>query len=221
MVRFGLLHLLSMILPRPLIGKSRMEVWLMKLRDAIEASQVCDSPDIRWHRSPRGSTAQIIKLPSAAGGSEVQRFKIKSISDNWLVCRKVDEDDVETSSTDFKVMRPIMLRKDKALPSGASAGSLAYPADQERTFTITTTVAPIKTVTVRQVMTPKYVANEFIYGADGILGGTVDDGAGAQVEWIDLNIDARKWDMALKLVAVCVTGNVTQYALAQITDPVA
>lgn len=191
-----------------------------RIIDELNAVTVRAGLGYKVKRTALGTVLEIARGAASEAGN-IQRFKIMSIADNWLVCRKVDEDDAETSSTDYKVMRPIMLRKDKALPSGASAGSLAYPADQERTFTITTTVAPIRTVTVKQVMTPKYVANDFIYGADGILGGTVDDGTGEHVEWIDLNIDARKWDMALKLVAVCVTGNVTQYALAQITDPVA
>jgi len=209
-----------MSLPRYLPGRSGLEVWLSNLRAYAISSRPKDSPDIRWHNSPDGMTPTIIKGGGGEGGN-VQRFKVASIADNWIVCRKVDSTGTESSTTDYKVMRPIMLRSDKALPTGANVGSLANTTNQDRTFTITTTGTPIKTVTVAQSVSPKYVAGDFIYGANEIEGGTVDDGSGSQVEWIDLNIDARRWEMDLKLVAVCISGSTTQYALAKISNPVA
>jgi len=159
-------------------------------------------------------TIKIVPTSSKAeAASTTQRFVIKSIADNWLVCRKVDKDEAETSTTDIKVMRPIKLRDDQALPADYKDGSLVE-ASQSRSFDRTINGTDY---TVSQEIYPPYAKDDFIYGANNISGGTEDDGSGTELEWVDLNVDGRHWQYSMREIEVCVNDAIKK-AIAQISE---
>lgn len=203
-----------MMRPKNLKGKSRVEVWLMQLLRYVDSIKSVDSADIVPSRSSRGTTHQFKRSPGGGDGGNIQRFKITSVSDDWVVCRKVDKDEAEVSTTDYKVMRPIKLRGDQALPSSYKEGTLAQSGSQNRTFDQSISGTDY---TVTQEIYPPYAADDLIYGANKIIGGTEDDGAGIEMEWIDLNVDGRHWQYSMREIEVCVN-NAIKKAIAQISE---
>lgn len=187
--------------------------------DAITALRIADGPGYRVKRTARGTVLGIDRdtdVETVAGG-DVQRFKITSIASTWLVCRKVDSAGAETSSTDYKVMRPEFLRTNKGMLSG-NTSTPSLTSAQSRTYDITRnnpTGVGTTNYTITEILWPNYTAGNFIFGINPIIGGTVDDGAGGQVDWIDLNIDARRWQLELQPTEVCVSGATRKSVIAR------
>lgn len=161
----------------------------------------------------------VLDIESAAVSTSVyvQRFKVTAIEEKYLTCRKVDKDDAETSTTDYKVMRPYCTWHDNedSMITGADTGSLEDMTDsQSRTYDADVDVSgTAKTFSVTQDIFPKYEAGSFIYGTNNVKGGTeeIDD---LELKWIDLNVDARHWRLTEQATEVCVD-NVVKYALFQ------
>lgn len=202
------------MLPKPPSTATPFGRWLYSLWDHIKGMSIGDSQDIKWHRSPSGITGTV-RVLGGGGGRTIQRFKVMTIEASWIVCRKVDEDGVETGTDEFKVLRPKMLRTDHALLVGFTS-TPALTSAQSRSYDITRGTTP-PNFTITEIIHPPYTAGDFIYGANDIRGGTIDDGTGEQVKWIDLNIDARRWQLELQRVGTCVN-DVAKLALAQISE---
>lgn len=125
------------------------------------------------------------KPPVSAGGGRVQQFKVVSIGDDTLTCHTYEG---TTEGTDaITVLKPYLLRKTtyngvtRTLPNEWGEGDLAvtytYQSAQARKGTVSS-------VDENQVITPRYLAGDIIYGAQV---------TGAAADWVDLNVDGRAW----------------------------
>lgn len=184
--------------------------------DHLKSLRIAESPSILARRTNLGTVLEVktSSITATPDNVIVQRFKIKGIATSWIVCNKAKVDGTAESSTEYKVLRPYKLKNDAALPSDYKTGTLANPSAQARIFDRTVNT---RDYTVSQEIYPLYEVNDFIFGINNITGGTVDDGTGSQVGWIDLNVDARHWSYTMREIEVC-QSNVTRHSLAVISS---
>jgi hypothetical protein len=190
-----------------------------ELIDFAKSLRVADSPTVKSKWLATGQVLSALRGASAIedAGAKIQRFKVQSVEDEWLICRKVALPGVELSTTDYKVMKPIATWGVGGLPSGFNPGSVGLETPQVRSYTVTTG-SPSKTFTINEQIFPPYDTGTIVFAIKPIIGGTLIDAEGTDIEWLDLNVDARKWEMVLQQVEVCVNG-VTHYALAKVSEP--
>lgn len=188
--------------------------------DELAALRIANAPGLKVKRTSAGTILQVAPPQPVSGGTgpEVQRFKVMDFALNWLLCRKVDSTGAETTG-DIKVMTPIQLRRDSNLLDGGVPGSLVFSGFQQRTYNVRIESPTVVNFSVTERIRAPYLIGDFIYAINNISGGTVDDGSGAQVEWLDLNVDGRHWEMDLRQIDVCVSGNTTRQAMAPISQP--
>jgi hypothetical protein len=111
-----------------------------------------------------------------------RRFRVKTISDNHLVCRTWDG--TNEGTTDIKVAKPWLLRYSTAARTGYSYS--AWGSDKQ---TRTSTKAADSS-TEAQAVVPLYVANDEIWAVSCDTGVTVSS---EKLSLLDLNLDARLW----------------------------
>jgi hypothetical protein len=125
------------------------------------------------------------------GASFFQRFKIDAIKGDYLVCLPWDGTTSTTTINGvviqerFLVARPHLLQTKLLSHNGIT---FVYTADQTRTAS--DGVNPDET----QVIVPAYAEEDEIVAMRNLTGGTgVVSAGGQEVEWFDLNTDARAW----------------------------
>jgi hypothetical protein len=121
----------------------------------------------------------------------VQRFQIRIVLQNYLICRTWDG--VTQGSTDVLVARPKNLR---------TTGNV-----NQRTISVTPDGGGAAISAVESI-TPVYAANDEIYACEPTGGTSLTNGNPPHeaVTWLDLNVDARTWMLANRVYEVCVNG---------------
>ena len=118
----------------------------------------------------------------------VQRFRVKSVADDHIVCRTWDGKDEGLG--DIKVAKPWILRKEPWATSGRTIDgdsvTYDYTDGSERE-------ADNGTTTEEQVIVPRYNEDDEIYAMFGILGDTGVVIDGEELGWLDMNNDGRMW----------------------------
>lgn len=121
----------------------------------------------------------------------IGRFKIKDVRQNHLVCREWDGS--SEGKLDIKIAKPFLLRAE--LTTRVIGGT-------EFTYTFTGSEAQEKVAddgsdTETQVVVPRYEFGDEIYAVKGPNRGTgvaiTVSGVSTDVDWMDMNIDARAW----------------------------
>lgn len=177
--------------------------------DAIAALRIADGPGYRVKRTARGTVLGIDRKTDTESilGTTVQRFKITEIEENYLLCRKVNTAGDETSSSDVRVLRPNYLTSGEGLLSGAIQ-PVSLVGTQQRTYTLrrTNPTPPPATLdySVTEVLWPPYLADDIIFGISPVIGGTLIQPEGEEINWLDLNVDGRHWQLELIQVGVCI-----------------
>jgi len=180
-----------------------------ELEEKLRSLEIKNGFGYTAKRLATGTTLQI-KIPRSEPGvpNDVQRFKITAIAETYLTCRKVDATGAETDGIDHNVMRPYETKTTEALPTEYVSGTVTTTDTQNRTFVISITAGgSTKTLSVSQRIFPPYTAGDFIFGIKPVTGGTVEVN-GEQLDWLDLNIDARHWDWKEVTVEVCVNNTI-------------
>lgn len=209
----------------PLVGTIR------RLMEKVESLEPQDSEDIRWEKQVRGFKARLKK--KATGGGGVAEESI-TLSEMAVVSINADGESVlcaplelvpasggqashwrASSAGRVNVALPWELRPSKDLGNAA----ITYPNDRtEQRRSVRVSGTPSVSVTER--ITPIYTQGAIIVvaelsqaarrakpraGNSGVqLNQFIEDVPG--LAWIDLNIDARRWDVGYSVVSVCVNG---------------
>ena len=143
-------------------------------------------------------------------GSTVQRFKVITDEDDYLVCQK-EAADGTLDATSINVAKPRMLRLTTF--NGVTIGSWSYTGTKtQRTakYAGTNVAGGIQNGdSWIETLDPVYAAATEIFAseADGETGVTV---ASVRATWIDLNVDARRWVAQRDRVEACKTVNGVQ-----------
>lgn len=164
------------------------------------------------------STGTILRLSGGDGGGasdcEVRRLFVNGVRDTYLECLAISSDSQGTSGSIIPVLRPLALwpTNGDTAPAGTTQESLDAATGQSRTLTVEKDInSATKSFSITQNIVPAYssgipVANsKTIYAARcrGLATG-VDDVNGDPIQWIDLNIDARHWELDLVETLTCV-----------------
>jgi len=125
---------------------------------------------------------------------QLRRFRVKSIENDYLVCRKYNSTADEESATDINVAKPYELRRtpfdgETITYINAQQISYSYTSQRERTATEVSPGSDSET----QVMTPDYWVDCEIIAAIGIYGTTGVTVSGTLLQWEDLNTAGRFW----------------------------
>lgn len=116
------------------------------------------------------------------GSTIVARFKIATISGDYLACYRIDGTGAVSTAT-INIARPKLLRN--SMTSRGSA-TYSYSGTDEREATVGGD-------TEDQVVVPAYLADDEIYAVRAPRGGT---GVSDAPLWLDMNVDARAWAKA-------------------------
>jgi len=133
----------------------------------------------RAERAAKEADWKTIAYRPLGRGAKVTRFRYKSMSGDYLVCRTWDG--TTEGDTDVKVAKPYLLRESTT----RTGYTYNYTGDQARTSTKTSDGS-----TEDQVIVPAYVEDDEIWATKADTGVTV---GGVDVTYIDLNLDARAW----------------------------
>lgn len=159
---------------------------------------------------------------------EIQRFKIENIESRYLDCYKVDEDGDQIEVDTVQVLRPraMWAIDTDSMVTGYVAGTVTAGDVQSRNYDVTLNVMiggnqVSKTFKVHEELRPRYTVGNYLLGVKGYFGGyqkpDPQGPASDSIKWIDLNVDARRWQPNLWAVEVCVN-NATQYMLVMASD---
>jgi|JI9StandDraft_2_1071091.scaffolds.fasta_scaffold279821_2 hypothetical protein len=150
-----------------------------------------DEPGAALRQILRGvASPRQIDPAGASLASEVRRFKITEVAHDYLQC--VTWDGVTEGAVTY-VAKPFLLRA-SALEREFSGGTLEFSnittSGGERTATLGATVE-------NQVVVPEYFAGDEITAIRNVKGKTgvtrEEAGETKDIEWLDLNLDARAW----------------------------
>ena len=139
-------------------------------------------------------------FPGEAVGVEVAYFRIASIVDNVLNCKAWDK--AISAPADTQVWMPYDLQRfpwdGRLNPRGIF---YAYRSAQERNATA-------GTLTVCEVITPKYYVGDKIRAMRGVKNGVDSNGflagyGAKDDEWVDCNESARYWSRRVNTTAAC------------------
>lgn len=157
---------------------------------AITAAKL-DEPGAVLRELQRGIVAPRQVNPGAASSApEVRRFKIKEILQDYMQCAQWDG--VKEGPVTY-VAKPLLLRA-SATTRVFTAGTLTF---SDATSTGSQRVATLDATSETQVVVPEYVVDDEIIAIRNIRGKTgltrMDAGVEKDVEWLDMNTDARAW----------------------------
>ena len=128
---------------------------------------------------------EIVRVGGGGGARAAKRFRVKSESNDYLVCRTWDG--TTEGSTDVLVAKPYLLQR-----TPFHGVAVTYPNAQVITYTYAAAYERTADDTVdseTQIVTPRYFVDEEIIGIAVPRGGTgVDD-----CDWMDLNTAGRHW----------------------------
>lgn len=155
-----------------------------------------------------------IALPKAggSGGTTIKRFRIETVSDDYLVCKAVEADGtVPAGAALWYIAKPAELRG--STYSGVTVGGWSYALDSgAATRTGTYTLADgqfVQGMTTVEKCEPSYTAlYTHIYASQVTPNTGVPDpqNASQKLTWLDLNVDARKWLPPRRMVTACLNG---------------
>lgn len=211
----------------PLRGLLKLGEWLNQLRDLVAANTLQPGLNYKLTRTAQGTTLQI--APSAAGGASVRRFLIQQVLTDSLRCHELNG--ATPVPVDVYVAKPWQFM-DQAYttpfpalpgpegPNGWTVGALAdvTSGDGERQSRPIFHAPPSGTIgthTTVQFISPRYHSSgntlgSIIVAASCRTGLTQLIGAGPvlqPLDWIDLNVDGRRWEAPLNLFEACVSGS--------------
>lgn len=190
-----------MNIPGPLTGSHPLVGWLNRLRQWLISDRLVSVVGGKLQQTPTG---RVLTIDRNAGGAppaaalSLQRFRLKSISANVLVCRTWDGSTEGT--TDIMVSRPTKLR-----------GNIQYELIDNRLITYayssnTERVASATGMTSEQQnIVPRYLIPYTVNTPTGIIIHPGDEIYAAQFEtalfeaggipvyFIDVNVDGRAW----------------------------
>jgi hypothetical protein len=129
----------------------------------------------------------------ADSGSNAKQFQIESVAGRYLECRAYDAVSDTISGERVIVARPPTLR----MAEGGNTQTRTTDAITER-------------------INPLYLAGQTIYAA--YVAERVSVGGGLTCNWIDINADARRWELIMTNIPVCQNG-VTRYLQARANGP--
>lgn len=150
-----------------------------------------DEPGAALRQIVRGvASPRQVNRSGAARAPEVRRFKIIDVKHDYLQC--VFWNGVKEGRVAY-VAKPFLLRA-SALEREFSGGTLEFSnittSGGERTATLGATVE-------NQVVVPEYFAGDEITAIRNVKGKTgvtrEEAGETKDIEWLDLNLDARAW----------------------------
>jgi hypothetical protein len=142
-----------------------------------------------------------VRIGAGAGGSvDVQRFKLVSVSGDYLSCQKVSELGIVTDATTVLIAKPFHLRRSTYQSTTVNGFGITVSADgSTRTW-----VQGNATIVDR--VEPAYDVNQPIYGTQP-TGRSEVEVNGNRLVWLDINVDARIYQMAQVQVAVCINND--------------
>jgi hypothetical protein len=164
--------------------------------------KLIDSPDILIDQTTRGRALKIKAAPETPPNQIKQCYLIVAVGAEHMTCRTWNG--TTMGSNDIKIAKPPEFREsyaEETLPSGVTIVYSAWNwTDQTRTATPDDST-PAET----QVIVPRYlisamsddevpiVLDNSMIWADRVNWSGADDGAGADVKLIDINISGRYW----------------------------
>lgn len=183
--------------PDELRDQGRTAGWLNKLLAYARSCQVVEGIGYRINRSHRGTSLEI--LPGKGGGTaaSVSRYRVESVENDHLVCKKVEGSSVSSETT--LIAKPYNLRRtgwdgvavtytDEAYPDSPGNVTITY-AYQSATYRIARVVTSAGSTNEHQVVTPHYLA-----GVSIIKAMEPENGTGVtDTTFEDINDSARAW----------------------------
>ena len=204
---------------------------LNDLREDVRALRIANGKGYTVKRTAIGTVLNITATGEAAPPNDLQirRFQVVNVKPTYLECWETTADGLGFSSTASytKVLRPYA-----TLLNDTSAGWDQWTVSTtDTTMNVTRTLTRVDagrglTFTWDQRIYPEYKYStaigdgDWIFAAKPIKGFSANDGQPTpqQIDWIDLNVDARSWQFSeLQQVAVCVDG-VTKYMFFMASD---
>lgn len=184
-------------LPPEPSGNSKETTWFRQLLKNIRERSIKVGPGLRASYKLNETLIELAKKEASSGTEEVtsgvQRFRVDSIHDHYLTCRKSDDLGQPIGSTTYRIAKPWPLQVE-------SEGPTFVTQNTRRRY--------ILTYYVNEEIDPAYyVGDSRIFatmptGKDGTI--EIIDGELVPLEWIDLNNAARHWRASYTEVRVCV-----------------
>jgi hypothetical protein len=168
--------------PRPITGSSSQANWLNRLLRLATENVILPG---RGYKIARTTAGTVLEIERGGGGSStgsaVSMFKIKSLEADYLVCRTWDGTD--EGDEDVNVARPIKLRNPASEVIDGSTINYVYVSTVDRR-------AEIDGQTDNSFEAQKIIPR---YEIDSVIFAITADTGDEDVEYLDLNTDARAW----------------------------
>ena len=183
--------------PDELRDGSRAASWLNKLLSFVKMTRLVEGVGYRLIQTTRGTALEI--QPGKGGGAPatVSRYRVESVQNDHLVCKKVEGSSVATETT--LIAKPFNLRRtgwhgvtvayaDEAYPDSPGAVSITYDY-QSATYRIARVVTSAGSTNEHQVITPHYLAGISIIKAmepengTGVTDTTFEDAGDSARAW--------------------------------------
>lgn len=168
----------------------------LRIQGLLKAlSRMSVSGDLAAHLVPGMGLCLGVNGPRARGPAgrasriEVARFRVQSVGDDHLVCRTWDG--ATLGAVDINVAKPAELRRTGW--HGATLGGITYTYSSGSARSATDGVD-----SEDQVIGPAYTlsgGSVEIVAIRGVQGGTGVSVADVEVQWLDLNLAARRWEV--------------------------
>lgn len=187
-----------------------LEIWMASVDARLKALQITDSPGVKIEHSSQGVTLHFRdrRGGGSSGGTSIAKFRIEVLHDSALKCRKYDgSGNLEVAYT--WVAKPYALQ---AVGAGFGESGWEFESiaenNQQRRIRYTGSSPSIEAI---ETVTPPYRVGDHIYAGEVATGyniSVVDNGETQTVTpgWIDMNVDARRWELDRKIALVCSAG---------------
>lgn len=180
-----------MIFPNEPTNKNSVSAWCRRLLLACRASEVKAGPGYRVKRASGGTTLEIDFGGGSTNSVSVKWCKIQSIQDDYVTV--LEWDGSATTGSSFYVAKPTKLRYNGGASETIDGITVTYSSWAATTRV--TRVASISGAAAEdQVIVPRLQVNDLIWAIQVTETGVTV--SGADVTWLDLNIDARAWCFA-------------------------
>lgn len=172
-------------------GQSGLERRLDAIREDLHKLRICESSTVKVEQTTRGQILTVRKTSSAAGSS-VTQYRLKSVQNDYLVCRLFDG--TTEGDDDVSIAKPFELRY-----TGWHGVTITYPLEsvigtsQAVTYSYQTSTYRIANTTEHQGIRPIYVPNQSIIYAASVTNGTGVSDTTGEISLIDLNVAGRAW----------------------------
>lgn len=170
-----------------------------KLWDAIDSQRIASTPSVRAKRTRNGVALEVVARTKAMSGlHDIQVVKIDSVQDDTLTCYGLYPD-YTPNTKQYKVAKPANLRYPDAYGDGVVSG-LTWADDPEGNQKVTYTFNTNYSITER--IKPYYESGNVLYIIK-LMGESVQDETGTDVDWLDLNVDGRNWFIEPVATTIC------------------